>query len=53
VLTAEDALLSAQRALADMETRALVLDVDLVRTLGGGFQQSNEPTNTRMNTARK
>jgi NodT family efflux transporter outer membrane factor (OMF) lipoprotein len=53
VLTAEDALLSAQRALADMETRALVLDVDLVRTLGGGFQQSNDPTNTRMNTARK
>jgi NodT family efflux transporter outer membrane factor (OMF) lipoprotein len=53
VLTAEDALLSARRALADIESRALILDVDLVRALGGGSQQSNEPTNTRMNTARK
>ncbi len=38
VLTAEDALISAQRALADIETRALILDVALVRSLGGGFQ---------------
>jgi NodT family efflux transporter outer membrane factor (OMF) lipoprotein len=38
VLTAEDTLLAARRALAGMETRALVLDVDLVRALGGGFQ---------------
>jgi len=38
VLTAEDALISARRALADIETRALVLDVALVRALGGGFQ---------------
>ncbi len=40
VLTAEDALVSAQRALADMETRALILDVALVRALGGGFQEA-------------
>jgi NodT family efflux transporter outer membrane factor (OMF) lipoprotein len=38
VLTAEDALISARRALAEIETRALTLDVALVRALGGGFQ---------------
>jgi NodT family efflux transporter outer membrane factor (OMF) lipoprotein len=38
VLTAEDVLVSARRALADIETRALVLDVALVRALGGGFK---------------
>ncbi len=37
VLTAEDQLISAQRAEAELETRALVLDVELVRALGGGF----------------
>jgi NodT family efflux transporter outer membrane factor (OMF) lipoprotein len=38
VLTAEDELIAARRAQADIETRALVLDVSLVRSLGGGFQ---------------
>ena len=38
VLSAEDVLISARRALADIETRALVLDVALVRALGGGYQ---------------
>ena len=38
VLTAEDQLISAQRGLAEIETRAMVLDVALVRALGGGFQ---------------
>jgi len=38
VLTAEDALISARRALAEIETRALTLDVAMVRALGGGFQ---------------
>ena len=42
VLTAEDALISARRALADIETRALVLDVAMVRALGGGFQSSDK-----------
>jgi NodT family efflux transporter outer membrane factor (OMF) lipoprotein len=37
VLTAEDQLISAQRAEAELETRALILDVALVRALGGGF----------------
>ncbi len=38
VLSAEDTLISAQRALADIETRALQIDVALTRALGGGFQ---------------
>ena len=37
VLSAEDELISAQRAEAELETRALILDVALVRALGGGF----------------
>ena len=49
VLTAEDQLITAQRADAELETRALILDVALVRALGGGFSsqsvagQSNTP----------
>lgn len=38
VLGAEDTLISAQRALADIETRVLTLDIGLTRALGGGFQ---------------
>ena len=41
VLVAEDALISAQRAQAELETRALILDVALVRALGGGFSPDN------------
>lgn len=37
VLTAQDQLISAQRAEAELQTRALILDVALVRSLGGGF----------------
>ena len=37
VLNAEDALISTQRSLADIETRALILNVALIRALGGGF----------------
>lgn len=40
VLSAEDELVSARRALADIQSRALVLDVALVRALGGGFQET-------------
>lgn len=46
VLTAEDALVSAQRAQADIETRALTLDIALVRALGGGFQSADKPSST-------
>ena len=37
VLSAEDSLISARRSQAELETRALILDVSLVRALGGGF----------------
>jgi NodT family efflux transporter outer membrane factor (OMF) lipoprotein len=37
VLTAEDALISNRRTVADLESRAFTLDVALVRALGGGF----------------
>ncbi len=37
VLSAEDSLISARRSAAELETRALILDVSLVRALGGGF----------------
>ena len=46
VLTAEDALISARRSEAELETRALILDVSLVRALGGGFS-SNSPSSPR------
>ncbi|NCB56857.1 MAG: efflux transporter outer membrane subunit [Gammaproteobacteria bacterium] len=42
VLTTEDELVTAKRTLADIETRALVLDVALVRALGGGFQSPDQ-----------
>lgn len=42
VLSAEDELVTAKRSLADIETRALVLDVALVRALGGGFQSTKQ-----------
>jgi len=38
VLSAEDQLIQSQRGLADIETRALIIDVALVRALGGGYQ---------------
>ena len=36
-LTAEDNAMSSQRALAELQARAFLLDVTLVRALGGGF----------------
>ena len=42
VLSTEDQLISAQRGLAEIETRAMVVDVALVRALGGGFKSSDE-----------
>ncbi len=48
VLTAEDALISARRSEAELETRALILDVSLVRALGGGF--SSDSPNTQPGT---
>jgi len=38
VLTAEESVVSARLAVAQLETRSFTLDVQLVRALGGGFQ---------------
>ena len=46
VLSAEDSLISARRSQADLETRALILDVSLVRALGGGFAPDSSSTPT-------
>jgi NodT family efflux transporter outer membrane factor (OMF) lipoprotein len=37
VLSAEDAMITSRRTVADLETRAFSLDIALVRALGGGF----------------
>ena len=42
VLTAEDALISSQRVVADLETRSFSIDVSLIRALGGGFESRQE-----------
>jgi NodT family efflux transporter outer membrane factor (OMF) lipoprotein len=46
VLSAEDSLISARRSEAELETRALILDVSLVRALGGGFALDSSSTPT-------
>ena len=38
VLTAEESVVSARLALAQLQSRAFTLDVQLVRSLGGGFR---------------
>jgi NodT family efflux transporter outer membrane factor (OMF) lipoprotein len=50
VLTAEDQLISTQRADAELETRALILDVALVRALGGGFSPEGRGAESRTPT---
>ena len=37
VLTAEEGVVSARLSVAQLETRAFTLDVQLIRALGGGF----------------
>ncbi len=49
VLTAEDELITAQRSEAELETRALILDVALVRALGGGFSPETLDAQSRTN----
>lgn len=39
-LTVEDQLVSLRRIVADLESRTFALDIALIRSLGGGFQQS-------------
>ncbi|MGF2505453.1 TolC family protein, partial [Ralstonia pseudosolanacearum] len=38
VLTAQDTLLTNQRALTDLQSRAFTLDVAMTRALGGGYR---------------
>jgi NodT family efflux transporter outer membrane factor (OMF) lipoprotein len=40
VLTAEDALIADQRAVADLQARGFLLDIALTRALGGGFKSA-------------
>jgi NodT family efflux transporter outer membrane factor (OMF) lipoprotein len=40
VLTAEDVLIADQRAVADLQARAFLLDIALTRALGGGFKSA-------------
>jgi NodT family efflux transporter outer membrane factor (OMF) lipoprotein len=40
VLVAEEAVLTQRRVVADLDSRALALDVSLARALGGGFSSS-------------
>jgi NodT family efflux transporter outer membrane factor (OMF) lipoprotein len=49
VLNAEDNLLTAQRALADMESRALTLNIAMVRALGGGYESKQPQPGTDAN----
>ena len=43
VLVAQDALISAERSQAELKTRALSLDIELVGALGGGFSSQGQP----------
>jgi NodT family efflux transporter outer membrane factor (OMF) lipoprotein len=44
VLAADDFELGARRAVADLEARRLLLDITLIRALGGGYTFSKTPT---------
>jgi NodT family efflux transporter outer membrane factor (OMF) lipoprotein len=46
VLAVEDQFVNAKRGLAEVEARAMALDIALVRALGGGFQMQASPANT-------
>lgn len=48
VLTAEERLLQARRLMADLNARAFMLDISLVRALGGGFATSSTSTSKDM-----
>ncbi|GLQ91586.1 efflux transporter outer membrane subunit [Dyella acidisoli] len=47
VLSAADTMTTAQRQLADIQSRTFTLDVSLVRALGGGYQHPSISTNTK------
>ena len=41
LLTAEDDMVALRRAVADLEARRLLLDIALIRALGGGYRAAN------------
>lgn len=45
VLSAEDVLLDSLRALTDLQSRRLTLDVALMRALGGGYRETHVASN--------
>ncbi|KHA63016.1 TolC family protein, partial [Sphingomonas sp. Ant20] len=47
VLSAEEAVLTARRSVAAIDSRRFALDVQLVRALGGGFQPLIQTSGTR------
>lgn len=44
VLSAEDLLLGSQQALTNLRSRSLMLDVQMQRALGGGYQANPQPS---------
>jgi NodT family efflux transporter outer membrane factor (OMF) lipoprotein len=46
VVTAQTALLQAQQALLDLQTRRLDADVGLIRSLGGGWEPTDLPSDS-------
>jgi outer membrane protein TolC len=46
VLTAQESVVSARLAVAELQTRAFTLDVQLVRALGGGFSAAPQGAGT-------
>jgi NodT family efflux transporter outer membrane factor (OMF) lipoprotein len=52
VLTAEDRVLQARRAVADLNARSFAVDVALVRALGGGFSSPTSLTDTPKDQSR-
>jgi NodT family efflux transporter outer membrane factor (OMF) lipoprotein len=47
VLVTADALLGLRRTVAELDARRLALDIQLIRALGGGYQQTNRVTGAR------
>lgn len=47
VLVADDTMLAARRAVSDLESRRLSLDIALIRSLGGGYRHTPVKTGSR------
>jgi len=49
VLSAEEGVVSARLTVAELEARAFTLDVQLIRSLGGGFSTPTTTTAGQLN----